>query len=386
MLKVTDDLVLPTTITGSYPKPNWFNQGLHGRAFKVAMADSLYREQYLDAAATIINDQTMAGLDIVTDGDCRYDLMVGGQSWMAYVLERLGGLSGREDVSPWYEAETPVKPGHILWEIQETYQTPIVADELTRGPLDLTAIWKVAQRMTTKPLKIGTISAQCLARVMSNRFYPSDKEFLLALCDVLNEELRALANAGCPLIQIEEPIHHYAALDKDTTDKDLEFLTEAFNREVKGVDAEIWVHTCWGNPNQQRLYWETPSYGRALSHLLELDADVITFDCTSTTGKDLPLIGKIETSKKICIGAVSHTDSVVEPPEKVAALIRKALDYIPPERLVLSSDCGFGREGLSRRVAFYKCVSLVQGANLVRRELKLPEAPIRAADPLFALP
>ena len=83
---------------------------------------------------------------------------------------------------------------------------------------------------------------------------------------------------------------------------------------------------------------------------------------------------------------MSHTDSVVEPPEKVAALIRKALDYIPPERLVLSSDCGFGREGLSRRVAFYKCVSLVQGANLVRRELKLPEAPIRAADPLFALP
>ncbi len=71
MLKVTQDLILPTTITGSYPKPNWFNQGLHGRSFRTAMADSLYREQYLDATATIINDQTMAGLDIVTDGDCR---------------------------------------------------------------------------------------------------------------------------------------------------------------------------------------------------------------------------------------------------------------------------------------------------------------------------
>jgi hypothetical protein len=70
-----------------------------------------------------------------------------------------------------------------------------------------------------------------------------------------------------------------------------------------------------------------------------------------------------------------------KPPGVVAALIRKALEYIPPERLILTSDCGFGREGFSRRIAFYKCVALVQGANLVRRELSLPEAPIPAADP-----
>jgi len=75
---------------------------------------------------------------------------------------------------------------------------------------------------------------------------------------------------------------------------------------------------------------------------------------------------------------------VVEPPEVVADLIRKALAYIPPERLILSTDCGFGREGLSRRIAFYKCIALVQGTNLVRRELGLPEAPIRAADVRFA--
>jgi 5-methyltetrahydropteroyltriglutamate--homocysteine methyltransferase len=74
MLKVTRDLVLPTTITGSYPKPNWYTQGLHGRPFKVALGDSLFREQYLDAVAAIINEQTMAGLDIVTDGDARFDL------------------------------------------------------------------------------------------------------------------------------------------------------------------------------------------------------------------------------------------------------------------------------------------------------------------------
>jgi 5-methyltetrahydropteroyltriglutamate--homocysteine methyltransferase len=54
--------------------------------------------------------------------------------------------------------------------------------------------------------------------------------------------------------------------------------------------------------------------------------------------------------------------------------VRKALEYVPPERLLVTSDCGFGREGLPRRVAFYKIVSLVKGTNIVRKELGLPEA------------
>ena len=54
-------------------------------------------------------------------------------------------------------------------------------------------------------------------------------------------------------------------------------------------------------------------------------------------------------------------------------MIRRALEFIPPERLVITTDCGFGREGLSRRIAYYKCVSMVEGTNIVRRELGLPE-------------
>ena len=71
-------------------------------------------------------------------------------------------------------------------------------------------------------------------------------------------------------------------------------------------------------------------------------------------------------------------------PEDVAALIRKALKHVAPERLILSSDCGFGRQGMSRIHAFYKMVALVRGANIVRRELGLPEAEIPATDPRFA--
>jgi methionine synthase II (cobalamin-independent) len=116
-----------------------------------------------------------------------------------------------------------------------------------------------------------------------------------------------------------------------------------------------------------------------------LDVDVLTFECATTDGMDLEAIGKTITDKKIAVGVVDHRNLQVERPEQVAALIRKALRHIPAERLIVSSDCGFGREGMSRRIAFYKMVSVVRGANIVRRELGLPEAECRAADPRFAL-
>lgn len=385
MLTVTQNLVLPTTITGSYPKPQWHSLDLQGRPFKEAMGHSLFREQYLDVVAAIVADQAAAGLDIVTDGDARFDMAVGGKSWMFYALERLHGLTGRRDLAPnWSSKDFDIRPGHILYEVMEAYQAPVVTDTLRRGPLEYSAVWKSAQKLSERPIKFGTISAQCLVRMMWNEFYGSERELILALSDIMNEELHELAAAGCPLIQIEEPRHHLASLAPATTDRDLEFFTEAFNREVRGVNAEIWVHTCWGNPAQQRLFSPVPSYERVLPYLAQLDADVITFECASSGGKDLPLIAKIAAPKKVAIGVVNHTTTIVERPDEVAALIRKALEYIPAERLVISSDCGFGREGLSRRIAFYKCVALVQGTNIIRRELGLPEAPIRAADPLYA--
>jgi 5-methyltetrahydropteroyltriglutamate--homocysteine methyltransferase len=273
-----------------------------------------------------------------------------------------------------------LRPGKILWEVQEAYQPGIVTEKLTRGPLEYTALWQMAQRLTDKPAKFGAICAPALASMLWNEHYPDDGQMVLDLCDIMNAEFREMAAAGCPLIQVEEPPHHGRSTRPDCTDADLEFLTEAFNRQLVGVDAEIWVHTCWGNPNQQRVYWEVPSYERAMPHLLQLTADVITFECASSDGKDLHLFGKYKTDKKIGIGVVNHCNTVVEPPEYVAGLIRRALEFIPPERLVITTDCGFGREGLSRRIAHYKCVSMVEGTNIVRRELGLPEARVRAAD------
>ncbi len=381
MLTTTRDMILPTAITGSYPRPLWYEANLNGRSFKSAMGDSLFREQYQDAVAAIINAQEAAGLDIVTDGDSRFDLAVGGKSWFFYPIERLGGIQGHRSTSQGWMARHDIRPGRILWEVQEAYQPAIVKEKLTRGPLEYAALWQIAQRLSDKPVKFGAICAPALASMLWNAHYPDDRAMILDLCDLLNAELRELAAAGCPVIQVEEPRHHGLTTRPDCTEAELEFQTQLFNRQLKGVEAEIWVHTCWGNPNQQRVYWEVPSYERALPHLLQLDCDVITFECASSGGRDLPLFGKFKTDKKIGIGVVNHCNTIVEPAEYVAELIRKALEYIPPERLLVTTDCGFGREGLSRRIAYYKCVALVEGTNIVRRELGLPEAHIRAADP-----
>ena len=112
---------------------------------------------------------------------------------------------------------------------------------------------------------------------------------------------------------------------------------------------------------------------------------MITFETCSSGGMDLEAIGKRIREPKICIGVVDHHTLQVETPEQVATLIRKALEHIPAERLVLASDCGMGREGMSRRHAFYKMVAIVLGANLVRRELGLPPAQCLAAESRYSM-
>jgi len=117
-----------------------------------------------------------------------------------------------------------------------------------------------------------------------------------------------------------------------------------------------------------------------------LDVDVITFEAADNGGDEIESFAAgISPDKKIAIGVVSHRTLQVERPEEVAALIRRALKVMDPARLIVSTDCGFGRQGMSRLHAFYKMVSLVRGTNIVRRELGLPEADILAADPAGAL-
>ena len=388
MFKASANVMLPTSIIGSLPRPHWYTATLGSRSFMEAMVNSRYREQYEDAVAVHLCAQEAAGLDIVTDGDAHYDEQVGGMSWQSYPLTHMSGFSTSAQPGIYRVGGVAFPRGHILHDYLEARVFPRIVGPVGPGNLQYTEMWKVAQRMTTRPVKFGTILPELLAAACDDDYYKDPVERTWALSDAINAELNALADAGCPVLQMEEPqIHMVPARGKPFGKLDVEDLIKLFNNTVKGLrgKTEVWCHTCWGNPSQQRMFREVQSYRPTLEALNRLDADVLTFETCSSGTADLEAIGAIVKDKKIVIGVIDHHTLQVERPDEIAALIREALKYIPPERLIISSDCGMGREGMARRHANYKMVSMVLGTNIVRKELGLPEARCLAADPRYSL-
>ena len=379
MLTTTNDLVLPTTVTGSLPRPHWHRENLEGKAYSDRRWTLDFEEQYNDALACYMNEQWRAGLDIYVDGDCRFDRDVGGRSWIAYPLERMDGMEGRSGEAK-IELLDDLPVTSLLRKLQAGAIWPEVTGELGPGTLEYVNTWKLAQQASPRPVKYGAISAQALEHYASNSYYATDADVLAGLCDALNQEYRALADAGCPIIQIEEPLIHFLAADPNVPDDVLDAYVEAFNREVEGVETEIWYHSCWGNPSQQRVTQNVESYERGLNWMIQCNCDVITLETATTGGMDLHLLGELDTDKKFGIGVIDHHTMQVESPAEVADLLRRTLEFLPPERIIVTTDCGFGREGLPRRVALHKMISLVEGTNIVREELGLPVTDVPAAN------
>jgi 5-methyltetrahydropteroyltriglutamate--homocysteine methyltransferase len=390
MFRATDGIRLPTTIIGSLPRPSWYTENLGRRNFRDAMVELKFREQYLDTVSLYLHEQEAAGLDICTDGDAHFDADVGGHSWFCYAPNHMEGFAGSNPYRVAGGRAGFVTPrGHIMHDVLETRVMPDLVGPVGRGTLQYTDIWKAAQRQTTRPVKFGTITAELLGMGVRDFHYKDLRTAILAIAEALNAELAELAAAGCPAIQIEEPQIHLLAA-KGISDNVLtpDFMVEVFNVTVRGLRArtEVWCHTCWGNPAQQRLFTTVQSYKPAIPALDRVDADVITFESCSSGGIDLPEIGKgISDDKKVAIGVIDHHTLQVETPDEVAAQVRDGIKHIGADRLVLASDCGMGREGMSRRHAFYKMVSIVQGTNKVRREQGLPEAPCLAADNRYSM-
>src|SRR6188508_2026019 len=384
MLKATAGIMLPTTITGSLPRPSWYTENLGTRSFLDAMVTSRFREQYVDALSVYLREQEVAGLDIVTDGDCRFDQDIGGQSWTSYPPHHMAGFETTHPKLAKVGAGGIGFPrGHILHDYLEARVMPRIVGPVGPGEMQYAEIFKAAQRLTTKPVKFGTVTPELVAFAVQDEHYKDIRSRIWAISDAFNKELHDLADAGCQVIQMEEPLIHLLAA-RGIVDKVInpEYMLEVFNNTVRGLRAktEVWCHTCWGNPSQQRMFASVQSYKPALKLLNKVDADVITFESCSSGGMDLEAIGKEITDMKVAIGVIDHHSLQVETPKEVADHIRLALKHIPVERLVLSSDCGMGREGMARRHALYKMVSLVQGTNIVRKEHGIKEAQCIAAN------
>jgi 5-methyltetrahydropteroyltriglutamate--homocysteine methyltransferase len=388
MYKASAGVTLPTSIIGSLPRPSWYTAALGSQSFLEAMMNSRHREQYEDAVSCFLRAQEIAGLDIVTDGDAHYDEQVAGMSWQSYPLTHMDGFAALPQPTAYKIGAVAYPRGHILHDFLEARVFPKIVGPVGRGRLQYAAMWKAAQRMTTRPVKFGTILPELLAASVEDEYYRDPVERTWALSEALNAELNDLADAGCPVIQLEEPqIHMVPARGKAFGKLDANDLVKIFNNTVKGLRAktEVWCHTCWGNPSQQRIFREVQSYQPTLAALNKVEADALTFETCSSGPGDLKAIGEVITDKKVVIGVIDHHTLQVERPDQIASLIRAALKQIAAERLIISSDCGMGREGMGRRHAAYKMVAMVLGTNIVRKELGLPEAECLAADPRYSL-
>lgn len=387
MYTVTKDIQLPCTVTGSWPRPKWFDDSMWGRPLDTCMMDTSFREKYQDALATVISDEDRAGLDILTHGDLHCDNDMAGRSWHHYPLQRWAGFDGdhlqsEETRSPWLR----YPPGTLLNEIYTGWRWPRVVDKIEHRPLDYDKIWRMAQAKTDKPVRFGTCCSQVMGLFLDihTPHYSDNQELIWDMAVAMNKELHALKDAGCQCIQIEEPTLHFWANTYGKDSDEVQFMLKAFNREVEGLDdIELWIHTCWGNPNMQRVI-DNDSYEESFDlYMNECKGDVWTVEMTDRGFREIELFGagKGKLPKKVCIGVVSHRHLQVDSPEQIAERIRHALEYIAPEQLIISSDCGFGRQGCNRDIAFFKATAIAQGVNIIRAELGLPTSAIRAVMP-----
>ena len=338
--------LLPTTVVGSYVQPDWLvdRDNLKGRLpprvraremWKVAEAD---REAAQDTATlAAIHDMEFAGVDIITDGEIRRE------SYSNRFATALGGV----DID---------NPGSALDRTGHANPVPRIAGAIRRtGPIEVRdAEFLVAN--TERRTKITIPGPFTMTQQAQNDHYATPREAALDYAAAVNEEVKALFNAGVDVVQLDEPYM------QARPEKARDYAIEAINRALDGVAGTTAVHLCFGYAH---IVHDRPSGYSFLSELESCAADQISIE-TAQPDLDLSIL-KALPSKTVILGVISLGDPEIETPETVAARIRRALDVVPAERIVVAPDCGM--KYITRDVALGKLKAMVAGAAIVRAEL-----------------
>jgi 5-methyltetrahydropteroyltriglutamate--homocysteine methyltransferase len=333
--------ILPTTVIGSYSLPRWLE---HVRELgnQRKLIPEQVDEAHDNAVKSVIVDQEIAGVDVITDGEVRRETMVN------FFSMRIHGF----DMSGKMKAIGNLDPGIQMLD-------PVVREKVRRrGGLGMDEHFRFLKAHARHHTKVCVTGPQMLAKRATNEFYPSDKELVFDLADILNVELKNLVAAGCDFIQIDEPV--WVGYPDD-----MPWLVESFNRLVLGVKAKIALHTCYGNYQLKRLF--TGQYAELFPAILETHTHQLSLEFAVSDGEGLDLFKKYPTDKEIVVGVIDVKAESVETPAQVADRIRKALEFIPENKLWISPDCGM--KFMPRDRAFAKLKAMVEGTKLVREEL-----------------
>jgi 5-methyltetrahydropteroyltriglutamate--homocysteine methyltransferase len=339
--------LLPTTVVGSYPQPEWLidRARLGSRLPPRVRARELWRvpedllEQAQDDATLIaIRDMERAGVDIVSDGEMRRE------SYSNRFATALDGV----DLD---------NPGVAIDRTGHENPVPRVVGPIRRSrPVEVRDV-EFLRANTDKPIKITLPGPFTMTQQAQNDFYEDEAELALAYATAVNDEARDLKAAGADVVQIDEPYL------QARPEKARAYGVQAIDRALEGIEGDTALHICFGYGH---IVKNKPAGYSFLEELNGCAARQISVE-TAQPKLDLAVLPGLP-DKTILLGVLDLSDaSAVETPEAIAGRIREALEHVPAERLVIAPDCGM--KYLPRELAFAKLQAMVAGTELVRREL-----------------
>jgi len=361
------EVLIPTSMVGNYPNPRWWDAH-YAREFlgNQQPPDSLIREATEDAIGALVRDQEDAGLDIITDGRIQGDNYA--DQVVYYYMNRLG-----------YD----LKGGQLGFPIYSRLHAGTLRHEIQRHGGLMVEQARALRAATNKPIKVQYVGIQVLAQCTNDLHYDSPRQRALDIAKAINEDLLEVEAMGADFIQIDEFTWPYFFED---------WAIEAFNIAVKGLTkAKVICHVCWGNWGGTPAYYpdktadageifdltkrvgdEPAATAAIIPKAYEAHIDVLNLESCGRRSDDLSGLDVIKNNPlpegmQFWAGVIDVKSTITETAEQVADRIRHLLQYIPAERLGVTTDCGLIL--LQRYIAKDKLHAMVEGRNLVLKEL-----------------
>ncbi len=348
---------LLTTTIGAYPKPDyvkapdWF-RALRGTnttdptsdytAFMREAGDEV-EETFIRATQEAVADQVGAGIDIPTDGEIRRD------NYIYYHCRHMAGFD--------FENLTEKAMRTGAW----TAVVPTITGPVTAGTSFLADEWRIAQACTDRPVKMTVPGPLTITDSVADDYYHDKRAVGVALAEAINIEVRALADAGCKWIQIDEPL--FARWPDEAVAYGIDNLERCFHNVSS--DTTRAMHMCCGYPEkldqEDYLKAERTAYFTLAGALEGGTITAVSIE-DAHQHNDLSLLEKFERIT-IIFGAVAIAKSRVEPVEEIVDRLEKALDHIDAHRLIAAPDCGLGMQ--TREAAIAKLTNLCLAAKAV---------------------
>src|SRR6266571_4021338 len=341
------DRILPTTVVGSYPQPDWLaDRQMLGsrlpprtRALEIwRVAPELLEQAQDDATVVAIRDMERAGIDIITDGEIRRE------SYSNRFATALEGIDLDHPGTALDRTGHPNPVPRVVGPIRRTRPVEKRDVEFLRAHTDL-------------PIKATLPGPFTMSQQAQDDHYHDEEALAMALAEAVNEEVRDLFAAGADVVQLDEPYL------QARSEKAGRFAIKAINRALAGIEGTTALHTCFGYAH---IVHDRPNGYPFLEPLADVTARQISME-SAQQKVDLSVLKSLS-EKQVIVGVIDLADnSAVEHVDTVVNRIKNALRFVDAERLIVAPDCGM--KYLPRANAFGKLSVLTRAADRVRAEL-----------------